>query len=252
MAAISGSIYFNIATSIPQCVAGDEITVEFISNFAPTSNNYTASVSVGALSIDIQSTALGNYPYATTSSIQPATFISGTIGNNTLVFNRSLSTFYQNYQQVPFFISGSVGNEIPISSSLYNKYGDVLYPFNPEFGDKIVLTATNGQSQILTVYQVQPTYTNGVVSQVAVVVVPKLDYIFRTDVANISTFLLVKRVKDEQNIILQFQKPNGPTSYGFLIPENINQDVLTNINTLQASVQSQLLSTQANTTAAQL
>jgi len=243
MSAISGSVYFNIITTIPQCAPGDEITVEFISNYGATSNNYTASVSIGSLTFDQQATTLGNYPYAT-SSVN--TFISGTVGNNTIIFNQSLSSFYQNYQQVPFFISGSVGNEVPISSSLYNRYGDVLYPFDPQFGDRIVLNATNGQSQIVTVYQAQPTQVNGVTTKLAVVVVPDLDYVFTTSVSNISTFLLVKRVKDEQNIILQFKKPVGQTSYGFLIPENINPNVLININSLQSSVQSQLLSTQAN------
>jgi hypothetical protein len=68
----------------------------------------------------------------------------------------------------------------------------------------------------------------------------------------VQNFLLLRRYNDEQNIILTFNKPNGPTSYGFLVPNNITPEVTKNINTLQAAVQSQLLSTQANSTLATL
>jgi hypothetical protein len=61
----------------------------------------------------------------------------------------------------------------------------------------------------------------------------------------VKNFLLLRRYNDEQNVILTFNKPLGETSYGFLIPQTINPAVLSNINTLQANVQAQLLSTQA-------
>ena len=62
----------------------------------------------------------------------------------------------------------------------------------------------------------------------------------------VKTFLLLRRYNDEQNVILTFNKPPGATSYGFIIPETINPTVVNNINTLQANVQAQLLSTQAS------
>ena len=57
-------------------------------------------------------------------------------------------------------------------------------------------------------------------------------------------FLLLKKYNDEQNVILTFNKPPGITSYGFLIPDNITPEVTNNINTLQAAVQAQILTTQ--------
>ena len=63
----------------------------------------------------------------------------------------------------------------------------------------------------------------------------------------VQTFLLLRRYDDEQNVIMTFNKPAGPTSYGFIIPETINPVVTANINTLQANVQSQLLSNQSAT-----
>ena len=62
----------------------------------------------------------------------------------------------------------------------------------------------------------------------------------------VKIFLLLRKYNDEQNVILTFNKPNGPTSYGFLLPDTVSPAVVDNINTLQASVQAQLLSTQAN------
>ena len=56
---------------------------------------------------------------------------------------------------------------------------------------------------------------------------------------------MLKRYNDEQNVILTFNKNPGPTSYGFGIPNTINPIVTANINTLQAAVQSQLLSNQS-------
>ena len=64
----------------------------------------------------------------------------------------------------------------------------------------------------------------------------------------VKTLLLLRRYNDEQNVIVNFTKPIGQTSYGFILPNDINPLVLSNINTLQAKVQAQLLSTQASTT----
>ena len=45
---------------------------------------------------------------------------------------------------------------------------------------------------------------------------------------------------------MRFNKPPGATSYGFILPNTISPQVVNNINTLQANVQAQLLSTQAS------
>lgn len=66
-------------------------------------------------------------------------------------------------------------------------------------------------------------------------------------IQNYKVFLLLKRYPDEQNVILRFPKAPGETSYGFVIPNTISTSVVDNMNTLQAAVQKQLLSTQANT-----
>ena len=44
MAAFNGAVNFNLTKTLTGCVAGDEITIEFISNYGATSGDYTASV----------------------------------------------------------------------------------------------------------------------------------------------------------------------------------------------------------------
>lgn len=236
MPAYSGSLYFNIATVLQNCTAGDQITFELTADYVPSSNNWTASMDYGNLTIDIQSTSVAGYPFAT-SSVNYGNFISGTISPNVLVFNSSLSSFLQNYQQVPNFSSGSIA----ISSSLYNQYQEVNYPFLLTFGDKIILKSDQGKSQILNISSY---YVFN--SKIYLSVYPNLDTYFINYPNNIASFLLVKKLQDEQNVIMSFSKPPGETSYGFIIPENINLDVLNSISSIQSNVQNQLLSTQQN------
>ena len=51
----------------------------------------------------------------------------------------------------------------------------------------------------------------------------------------------LKKVEDETNVHLSFTKRDGKTSYGFLIPEDINQDVLNNIDTITKETKQKLL-----------
>jgi co-chaperonin GroES (HSP10) len=124
---------------------------------------------------------------------------------------------------------------------LYGSYGYVNYPFNPQFGDKIVMQDLAGNSQELNVYSAST--GSGILS---IVVYPKVLDDWSIDQKKINTFLLLKQYEDEQNVILTFNKQEGKTSYGFLIPDTINKNVINQINSIQASVQSQILSTQAN------
>ena len=78
-----------------------------------------------------------------------------------------------------------------------------------------------------------------------VVVTPQVLANWEANVSgSIYQFLMLTRYDDEQNVILTFNKNPGQTSAGFLIPDTINPNVTQNINTLQAAVQSQLLTTQ--------
>ncbi len=57
-------------------------------------------------------------------------------------------------------------------------------------------------------------------------------------------YVFYKRVPDETNINLLFNKKPGSTSYGFLIPNNLQPDMLKNIDILTAQLKQKLLADQ--------
>jgi len=242
----SQAFTINYTTPKYPITPADKISFQLIQRSMSTAN-YTASLSVGAanssLGLNSTSTGTGGYPYATTGSAG-INFISGAFNNTTngvLVLNESVSN-YIGYQFVPNFSSASVS----YSSSLFAQYQDTSYGFLPQFGDKIIIS--DGYiTQNLDVIS----YTTDANNKINIAVLPQIYTPWTTSAnpqgpARILKFLLLKRYNDEQNIQLSFTKKPGQTSYGFLIPSNINPSVLANINTIQAQVQAQLLSTQVN------
>ena len=150
-----------------------------------------------------------------------------------ITLSSNISQFY-NYQQIPYFVSAST----QYSSSLYTTYGDISYPFNPQFGDKILLSDYRGVIQNLDIISSDLSSTGNV----EIIVTPQVLGNWELVPSEIYQVLILKRYRDEQNIIISYTKPPGQTSYGFLIPNTISPTVIDNINTLQAAVQTQLLS----------
>jgi len=220
---------------------GDTAVFKLVQEGMSTSN-FTASLSAGSLTSNTISVGAGGYPYATSSEAGNAGwFIDSIVDTGDLqsdiVFSTNLSQ-YVGYLFVPYFESASV----IYSSSLYSTYGDANASFFPQAGDKIVLFDYAGVIQDVDVLSA----TTG--SNLTVTVVPEVLSNWIANPALIYRVLILRRYNDEQNVILTFNKNPGQTSYGFTIPETINPNVTANINTLQAAVQSQLLSTQVSTT----
>ena len=229
----------NYTTPAVSLSPGDKVEFRLTQSFV-TTNNFTASFASGISNSYLISqpvaVGLGGYPYASVSSsgfINTMADLSQT--TTAIYFNNEVSS-YVNYQFVPAFVSGG----ILYTSSLYNVYGDVNYPLNPQFGDKVVMSDFSGIVQEFDV--VSGSITNGALS---VVVSPQVLDDWMTNPKLVYTFLLLRRYEDEQNVILNFTKVPGQTSYGFLLPDTISPQVVENINTLQAAVQSQLLVNQS-------
>jgi hypothetical protein len=110
--------------------------------------------------------------------------------------------------------------------------------------DKIVMTGQNGRTQEVDIIATEISTEDG---KFRISVTPDLNSYFIDNPDKIANFLIVKKIKDEQNVILQFKKPAGATSYGFVISEDIDPNLIDNISTIQTNVQNQLLSTQENT-----
>jgi hypothetical protein len=237
--AYSSSYTFYSDIIISDLNTSDIITFELISEYQPTSGLWTGSLDTSdRLYIDNLSQAYGGYPFAT-SSFDANGFVTAINSPNSIQLTSTLGQFYgSNYMQLASFASGSM-----ISSSLYNQYGEINNSFTLSYGDKIVIKSYDGKYQILSVLNVSIDNSSKVVN---INTYPNIDSAFVNNPSNVKEFLLVKKLQDEQNIIMSFTKPPGDTSYGFIIPENINLDVLNNISSIQSNVQTQLLSTQQN------
>jgi hypothetical protein len=207
-----------------------------------STSNFTSSISTGiansSIVANLVSIGQGGYPYAT-SSVLEGNFIYDIEDTSniqsTIIMSEDVSNFV-NYEFVPFFQSASVA----YSSSLYFTYGDVNYQFNPQQGDKILLSDFSGISQELDVFS----SSLDVNDRLNIIVTPKVldNWIINSNL--VLRCLILKRYDDEQNVMLTFKKSPGLTSYGFLIPDTISNQVTDNINTLQAAVQSQILNNQ--------
>jgi len=229
---LSTILNLNLITDAQSFGGNDKVTFELQQTVTASNANFTASVSIGSLSVAESVTTSGNYPYASAPYIS-SFYNNGAFGN--IVLSLDISNFL-NYQQVPYFVSGG----ITYSSSLYSKYGDINATFSPQAFDKIIMTDVNGLTQDLNVYTASLSGSNLVIQTI-----PSILTNWTSNSGSVKNFLLLRRYDDEQNVIVTFNKPPGATSYGFLIPETINPSVTRNINTLQAAVQSQLLSNQA-------
>ena len=225
----------NYTTPATSFVVGDKVQFRFRQERMST-NNYTASVSTGLVNSSLTSEAIavgqGGYPYATSSYgffIESITDLTQATSDITL--NSELSQFV-NYQFVPAFISAS----LPYTASLYPRYGDINATFNPQFGDKLVLSDFGGIIQELDIVSAEVSS-----SKLHMVVAPQVLDDWMITPSKVYQLLLLKRYNDEQNLILTFNKAPGATSYGFIIPNTISPVVTDNINTLQAAVQSQIL-----------
>jgi hypothetical protein len=218
---------FNVQSDVDNYTSGDVIEFRFIENGMSTSN-YTASLSEGELQVQLQSNFSNSVPFAT-SSVAP--FISGSVSPDELVLNTSLSGFI-GYQFLP---DGSASGSV--SSSLYSTYGEVDYTFSPKNGDLMIVQYHGSSNEFkINGYQVSG-------SKALITVTPALPTAFTTAFipSDVEKVLFLTKVKDEQNVILKFQKRDGATSYGLIIPDNIHPDVLANIDTIASEIKTKLI-----------
>jgi hypothetical protein len=225
---------FSGNTNYNNFTLGDDIS--FILKLAGSSSvNFTASLDTGNNGfVSIGSLAIST-GYATTD----CPYIANAAGSS-ITLDTSISSFYgNNYFFTPNPSFGSL-----IDNSLYEIYGDVDYPFNPKPYDILVLYLSDGTIIEYVILSVE--LTNG---QLTFILNAPLSNQAITDLTagpgNYRRFLLLSRIKDETNAILNFTKRDGKTSYGFLIADNISNNVLDNIDTITREVKQKLLNDQS-------
>ena len=167
-------------------------------------------------------------------------FISFDYNSNNIVITGSLAVLYNS--GYIFLPSGSSSGSISAPPSLlYNQYGDVNYPFSVKLGDSIVLNSQSGSVSVeLTVNSAYKINNNTVNINVSPGIPANID-------KTLYSAVFLNKIPDETNVILDFAKRDGKTSYGFLIPENVDPNLLKNIDIISKEVQSKLLSNQINT-----
>jgi len=221
----SGNVNYNSFT------IGDKIAFK-LRLVNASNNNITASlatgnngfVSIGSLALSTGYSVINTCPYTLNSS------------DSSFSFNTQISSFYgNNYFYSPNPTSGSI-------STLYDEYGDVDYAFNPKPYDLLLLYLSDD-----TILEYSILSVDLVGGQLSLTLDAPLSTLSKTNLAagNYKRFLLLSRIKDETNVILNFTKRDGKTSYGFLIPEDISQSVLDNIDTITREVKQKLLNDQS-------
>ena len=222
----------------------DVLTLEFSQSYVSVNgggSDYTASISQGSLEISSLATSTGysntTCPYFNSSSLS-ASIAAGSIAN-VITFNTALSNFHNNgYQFIPNPLTGSI-NSLYSSSAAY---GDVDYQFNINPYDMVVTYLSDNtyvESRIIS------SSLSGSFFQIHLD--NEMSTLHRNNImsGSYTRFLLLKKIKDETNVHLSFIKRAGKTSYGFLIPEDINQDVLNNIDTITKEAKQKLLNDQS-------
>ena len=196
---------------------------------ATSSNNYTASLNNGSLSI-------GSLALSTGYSVVSCPFVD-TATTSSITFSSAISSFYnRGYIFTPNPASGS-------QSGLYGAYGDVDYTFDPKENDIVILYLSDNSILEYTINRVS---VNSTTNKLSLHFNDDLSTTAKNDLTNgtYKRFLLLSRRKDETNVILRFIKREGKSSNGFLIPENISQAVLNNIDVITKEVKQKILGDQ--------
>jgi hypothetical protein len=110
-----------------------------------------------------------------------------------------------------------------LENSLYSKYGDVNYNFNLSLGDIVTIKKDFFYQE----FSVLSATVRGD-GKVSIQVSPDIDDSFTGATPDTASFL--SKQEDESNVILDFAKRDGETSYGLLIPENVSPNIAKNID----------------------
>jgi hypothetical protein len=171
-----------------------------------------------------------NYPLFSSSYVN---------SSNILPLTEEMSTYFN--------VSGSTTFLPEITSSLYPLFGDVNYSTKIEVGDYIIFYY-NGSDLGMNNSNIGPisrriidVIDDGITQKLFKVYPNMPDLVTAANINDYQKIAFIKKQPDESVVILQGVKRPGKTSYGFLVPQDIDPYILQNINTLQSSIQSQIL-----------
>jgi len=126
-------------------------------------------------------------------------------------------------------------------SDLFSKYGDIDVFFSLKKDDLLIIKDRNNTTTEYSILDVE--YGNNIIITLTSPIPQQiLDNILglRSETLYYEIILLNKK-EDETNIIINQTKKDGKTSYGFIIPYNIDPNILKNIDIITKEVKQKLL-----------
>jgi cold shock CspA family protein len=226
MAYKSFSDSFTLSTTFDLNV-GESIVFKLV-QLNSTTNDFTASISAGNLTVSSLTPSIGyvsaTCPYLKTSSI-----------NNELKLTSGTTDLHDNGY---IFTPNPLG--LP-QNPLYPIYGDVDYPFTIKPYDIILLYLSDGT---YVEYRVLSLRVES--GELIMTLDLPISNTTNTNIANntLNKFLILTRIKDETNASIIYKKRSGKTSYGFILPDNLSPEVLANIDTITREVKQKLINEQ--------
>lgn len=173
------------------------------------------------------------------------------VTTSSICVNQAANAFYLSPQLSPFFSTNYIFNPLDslVSSSyadLSLEYGDILYPFVLQENDKIIVQVIDENGPFLEYTVDNVIYAGN--GQVYIQTKEDISGYFGDNCNKFYKIAFLKRINDETNIIIDLTKPDGKTSYGFSIPQNIAQSVLNNIDVITINTKQQLIDAGINLT----
>jgi hypothetical protein len=249
------STNFLVDTSLPNYQPGDKIVFRYFCQTTSVGSNKIESASLSPFLESYSPANTWNWIFGSAFTFSPGVLkVTPSNGsqiatasictdqlNNTFTLGSTLSSFYNpNYYFDPLNALYSASY-----APLYQEYGYIAYPFQLEPFDKILIQveASNG---ITFEYNISQVVTDGS-GIVNILIQEDINGYFTNNFCNkFYKIVFLKRIPDETNIILNLVKPPGKTSYGFIIPQNLSQNVLNNIDNITKNVKLQLLDAGSN------
>jgi hypothetical protein len=235
------STSFTIPLPSVNLADGEIVYFKFVLK-SSTTNNFTASLSQGSAILSSLAPSTG-YSNITKDYLYTGSAFVTSSNINEIIFETNISNLFgSNYIFVPNpTLVGAV------SSSLYPEYGDVDYPFFITSFDVFLIYLSDGT---YIEYRILRAYMDGS-GRLRLVLDQQLSQAIKNDISGIGgsgnefykKFLILSRRKDETNITLTFTKRDGKTSYGLIIPDNIDPEILKNIDVITKEIKTKILTT---------
>jgi hypothetical protein len=123
--------------------------------------------------------------------------------------------------------------------TLYQEYGYIGYPFILNQYDKIIIQI-EGESGYAFEYNINKVFITGD-GVLHINIKEDISGYFENACNKYYKIVFLKKVPDETSVFIDLVKPPGKTSYGFIIPDNIGQEVINNIDTITSNSKTQLI-----------